>query len=211
MASVLDIVGSVGKVAAAFIPGVGPVLAGAEVVADIIGGDTGAKIKQGLGLVRDGLAAVGKTPLSPEQQFQLEQGKQTTQIELAKIDLQKERMPYDDQAGGREIIRTESQSEDPVVRQARPKMMVLLGKVSLLYSFAGVLLVTVCVLAKVETESLGLLIKLLLYQGGTMWVTFTASFTGYTVARSVDKKTANGLDVSDIMQSVANLGKKISR
>jgi len=206
----LNILGLGLKMAESFIPGVNVILSGASIVGGIIGGETGAKIQQGVDLLQGGLGAVGKTPLTPEQQFQLEQAKQTTQIELAKIDLQREELPYQDQAGGREIIRTESQSEDPVVRQARPKMMVLVGKTALVYTVCTPFLVVGCILGHAPKELLDALVTLILYQGGTLWTAFMAAFTGYTVARSVDKKTANGLDVSGVMQAIAGIGKKIS-
>lgn len=39
---------------------------------------------------------------------------------------------------------------------------------------------------------------------------FTTAFTGYTVARTLDKKTAQGTAVDSLLEHAANLGAKFS-
>jgi len=53
--------------------------------------------------------------------------------------------------------------------------------------------VAILAVTKVDAELIGLITDLILWQGATLWSAFTASFTGYTVARTSDKKTAKGI------------------
>ena len=209
--SVLSVVG---PTALNFIPGVGPVLSGVAKVASIIGGDAGQKIEAGLKTVTDGLSEAGKAPLSPDQQIELKKAKMGTEVALKEIGYKTKKLDYDDQAGGRDVIKTALMSADPLVRQARPKMMILLGKSSVSYTILTPILVVICAALKIDKELLDLIVKLILWQGATLWGAFTTSFTGYTVARSADKKIASmhelGADPSKILGILSKLGNKIS-
>lgn len=208
------VVKALGPTALSFVPGVGPVLTGVAKLAQVIGGDNGSKIDEGLKMVTEGLAAVGKQPLSPDQHVELETSKMDMEVQLKEIAYKEKKLNYDDQAGGREVIKMALLSSDELVRQARPKMMLMLGKSAIAYTFLTPVLVVVLAKANVDKEMLGLVVKLVLWQGGTLWTTFTASFTGYTVARSVDKKSAAmaevGMAPSELMKTLSALGKKIS-
>ena len=80
---------------------------------------------------------------------------------------------------GKQTIEKDLLNDDPVVRQARPRMMLLLGKAAILYSIVTPLLVIMCSLLKVEQNVIDAIIKLILWQGATLWGSFTTSFTGY--------------------------------
>lgn len=205
---------AVGPTALSFIPGVGPILSGVAKVAATIGGDTGQKIEDGLKTVTEGLSEVGKTPLSPDQQVELEKTRMETEVELKEIDFKTKKLDYDDQAGGRDVIKTALMSTDPLVRQARPKMMLLLGKSAITYTILTPVVVIACALGNVDKELLDLVIKLILWQGATLWGVFTTSYTGYTLARSADKKIASdhelGTDPSKMLGLLSKLGNKIS-
>ena len=209
--SVLSVVG---PAALNFIPGIGPVLSGVAKVASIIGGDAGQKIEAGLKTVTDGLSEAGKAPLSPDQQIELKKAKMGTEVALKEIGYKTKKLDYDDQAGGRDVIKTALMSADPLVRQARPKMMILLGKSSVSYTILTPILVVICAALKIDKELLDLIVKLILWQGATLWGAFTTSFTGYTVARSADKKIASmhelGADPSKMLGILSKLGNKIS-
>ena len=191
-----------------------PLIAGVSAVANAIGGTTGAKIRKGVEMLEEGMSEAGKTPLSPDQQASMEIAKMETDKHLAEIGYKTEKLAFDDQAGGREVIKTALLSNDPVVRRARPKMMVLLGKVSMAYTGASVLLTAVLLYLKVDLDSVKVLTDLILYQGVTLWGAFITSFTGYTVARSADKRSQaqsdNGLDTGRIVGMLSKLGHKIS-
>jgi hypothetical protein len=45
-------------------------------------------------------------------------------------ELERLRLIYQDQAGGREVVKTALMRSDPVVRQARPKMMCSLARLA---------------------------------------------------------------------------------
>ena len=206
--------GKIGAAALQFIPAGGPVLKGISVLASIIGGDAGDKINSGLAQIEEGLKEVGKTPLSPDQQIELEKSKQATQIKLKKLAYEDKKLAYDDQAGGREVVKTALMSNDEFVRQARPRMMVNLGKAAIAYTFLTPFMVLLCAWLNVEKDLTELLVKLVLWQGGTLWTTFTASFTGYTVARSADKRAAAmqdiGVEPGKLLKALSKAGHKIS-
>ena len=205
------IIGSLGPTALSLIPGVGPVLGGIAKVASAIGGDTGKKIEDGIQGLSQGLSDIGKQPLTPDQQVELEKAKMETEVQLRNLDFQDKKLTYDDQAGGRDIIKTALLSDDPYVRRARPRMMVALGYMAMGYTIGTPLLLTLCGALKMEKE---LLVNLCLWQGGTIWAAFITSFTGYTVARSADKRTASyhalGIDPSKMLQLASKIGAKIS-
>jgi len=209
-----SIISAIGPTALSFIPGVGPVLSGVAKAAIAVGGSTGDKIKKGLEQVSAGLAEVGKTPLSPDQQVELEKAKAETEVQLKEIMYKEKKLTYDDQAGGGDVIKTALLSNDPVVRQARPKMMILLGRASIAYTVFTPILIFVSAILKMDKELLDILTKLVLWQGATLWGAFTTSFTGYTVARSADTKISSthelGMDPSKMLQTISRLGNKIS-
>jgi len=115
---------------------------------------------------------------------------------------------------GKQIIEKDLLNNDPIIRQARPRMMILLGKASILYSIVTPLLVIMCSLLKVEQNVIDAIIKLILWQGATLWGSFTTSFTGYAVARSADKKIASDHDLgivpSKLVKQINKIGHKIS-
>ena len=123
------------------------------------------------------------------------------------------RLVYEDQAGGREVVKTALMSSDPVVRQARPKMMLLLGKAGIAYTIVTPVVVGICALANVSKDLLDIIMELVLYQGLTLWAAFTTSFTGYTVARSADKRIIGNHDLGTapkLLGMLSKLGHKIS-
>lgn len=211
---IAKLLGAAGEIALSFVPGAGPVLKGAAAIAELIGGSTGDKIKNGIGMVTEGMKEFAQTPLSPEQQIQQQKISSDAQIALEEIAYKNRKLDYDDQAGGRDVIKIDSGSDDPLVRQARPKMMVLLGKSAIAYSFVVPILVLDMGYLNVSREIISMVINYALWAGGTMWSAFTASFAGYTVARTIDKNTqaklSNGIDQSKLLEAVSKIGKVIS-
>jgi len=211
---ILKTLGKAAKVAASFIPGIGPVLKGASAVAELVGGSTGEKINTGLKMVTEGIGEVAKQPLSPEQQIEQQRIASETKVELAELGYKDKKLDYDDVAGGRDVIRTALLSDDPVVRQARPKMMALLGKVSVGYTIGSPVLVCVMAIFKIDKSLLELITSMILWQGATLWGAFMTSYTGYTIARSADKNTqakiSNGFDQSKLLDMVSKVGKLVS-
>ena len=209
-----SILGLVGETALSFVPGASPILTGIAGIAKLIGGDTGEKIEQGLSIVTEGLGQAAKTPLSPEQQVLMDKNKSDTEIALGELAYKDKKLDYDDTAGGRDIVKTALMSDDVLVRQARPKMMILLGKVSMAYTIGTPLFVGLLAYLKVSNELLGLITNMILWQGATLWSAFMTSFTGYTVARSIDKNTtgkmANGMNQAALLSTISKIGKKIS-
>ena len=112
------------------------------------------------------------------------------------------------------MIKTALVSNDPVVRQARPKMMVLLGRTAVSYTIGTPIVVCVLALCNVDEPLIKLIVELVLWQGATLWGAFMTSFTGYTVARSADKKTLarmeNGEPSTKLLKLISKIGGKIS-
>ena len=78
----------------------------------------------------------------------------------------------------------------------------------------GHVVVGICALANVSKDLLDIIMELVLYQGLTLWAAFTTSFTGYTVARSADKRVAGNSDLqtslSRLLGALSKLGHAIS-
>jgi len=211
---ILKALGTAGKVVAGFVPGLGPVLSGASALADMIGGSVGDKIKSGISQVTEGMGEVAKQPLSPEQQIEQQRIASETKVGLAELGYKEKKLDYDDVAGGRDVVKTALLSDDPIVRTARPKMMLLLGKTSVGYTIGTPILVCIMAWAKIDTELLELVTNMILWQGATLWGAFMTSFTGYTVSRSADKrslaKVESGEMSSNLLGTVSKIGKMIS-
>jgi len=93
-------------------------------------------------------------------------------------------------------------------------MMTLLGKTSVGYTIGTPLLVCIMAWLKVDTELLKLITSMILWQGATLWGAFMTSYTGYTLARSVDKNTqakaSNGFDQNKLLEMASKIGKVVS-
>jgi len=205
-----ELLKNIGKAALSFIPGVGPILTGLDKVADVIGGAAGEKIKNGISVVSDGLTEAGKNPMSPEQQVELEKARMDTEVALAETGYKKEKLTYDDAAGGREVVKTALLSNDPIVRQARPRMMIKVGNYSILYAFYAPLSVIAAGHAGFSEAIIANFISVIIWIGGFLFSAFMTSFTGYTVARYGDKKIAAGGSPGKFLNMAAAIGKKLS-
>ena len=201
----------VGEGVLSFVPGgrfALDALEGVGAVADAIGGDTGAKIKNGISQLTEGLQEVDRLP--PEAKAKAVEAKYLHEERMAEIDYKDKKLDYDDQAHAREqVIKTALQSDDPLVRQARPKMMILLGKACVAFAFLAPGSLLLAAGLDVPADALAPAKELMVWTGGFLFSSFTASFTGYTVARTADKRTASGLPVGKILGMAANLGRKI--
>ena len=211
----MSVLGTIARTAASILfPPAIPLIAGLSAVAKAVGGTAGDKITRGVTAITEGLETAGKIPLSPEQESGIRIAQMDTDLRLAEIGYKTEKLQYDDQAGGREVIKTALLSNDPIVRQARPKMMVLLGKVSMIYTGANVLLTAVLLYLDVSLASIKVLTDLMISAGYPLWGAFVTSFTGYTVARSADKRSQavsdNGLDPGKLLGMISKIGHKIS-
>jgi len=200
----------VGPAALSFIPGVGPVLGGIARIATTVGGDSGSKLQEGLQTITQGLAEAGKQPLSPEQQTELNKVKLETEVELKQLAFEEKKLDYTDAEGGRDVIKTALLSDDPIVRQARPKMLMRLGNSCIVFVFFTPTLIGVAGYLNLRAAVLEDMVSVITWVGGFLFSSFMTSFTGYTVARTVDKKVAAGEPVSKITDMLASWGKRVS-
>ena len=205
-----EMIKNIGMAALSFIPGVGPIITGLEKVAKAIGGSAGEKIIRGISTVSEGLTEAGKNPMSPEQQVELDKARMETEVDLAEIGFKKEKLVYDDAAGGREVVKTALLSNDPIVRQARPRMMVKLGNYCIIFAFYAPLSVIAAGHAHLSTAIMSDYMSALRWIGGFLFSAFMTSFTGYTVARSADKRAAAGNPSGKLLNMAAALGRKLS-
>jgi len=199
---VLDFVPG-GKLAVAALEGIGA-------VAEIVGGEKGKKIKDGIEMVSDGLAGIGKEPLPPDMQVEMVRMRNQKEADMSRIALEEKRLVYQDQEGGRDVIKTALMSEDPVVRQARPKMMVKLGNACIVYALSLPVIMLIAGVFKIEAPVMAEIKGALWWTGTFLFGSFTTAFTGYTVARTVDKKTVQGTAVGSFLEHAASLGAKVS-
>ena len=211
---IVKVLGVIGEVGASFVPGLNPVLKGAAAIAKMVGGSAGDKINSGLSQISEGMGEMAKTALTPEQQIEQKKITAQTDVALAELGYKDKKLDYDDAAGGRDVIKTALLSKDPVIAQARPKMMILLGKVSMGYTCLTPVVVGILAIAGLDKDLLSIIANMILWQGATLWGAFMTSFTGYTVARSVDKntqaKSENGMAQSNVLKMVSKIGGMIS-
>jgi hypothetical protein len=83
-----------------------------------------------------------------------------------------------------------------------------------MYTILTPVIIAICALKKVDKELLSVMTDFVLYLGITLWGTFGTSFTGYTVARSADKRVAGNSDLqtspSRLLGALSKLGHAIS-
>jgi len=186
-----------------------------EAVAGLFGKKAPETVTQAGELI-DGIQSelqAGKIPA--EQQVELKRLLLENEQVKMRYDFEREKLAYDDQAGGREVIKIESSSTDPIVRQARPKMMMRAGNAGIAYTFVMPCVLAACAIANVKETTLAIIIELMIWLGSLIWGAFMTSFTGYTVARSADKRINGAENVlqpssAKILGMLSKLGHKIS-
>jgi len=146
--------------------------------------------------------AVKAIEADPELALEFQRDLHAYELELAKLE-------YADAAGGREVIKTALLSDDPIVRRARPMMMILLGKACVYYAFYAPLAVVAAQSVGIDTTAFMTVIK---WIGGFLFGSFSTAFTGYTVARSVDKNVATKGEagVGSALKMMSKLGNLVA-
>ena len=99
-----------------------------ELVAGLFGKETPKTVVEAGKLIDQVETEISSGKVTPEQQLELKKVLLKDEQVKEQVELERLRLIYQDQAGGRDVIKTALMSDDPVVRQARPKMMLLLGK-----------------------------------------------------------------------------------
>jgi len=143
--------------------------------------------------------------ISPEQQVELKRLLLENEQVKARYEFEREKLVYEDQAGGREVVKTALTSEDPFVRRTRPKILRRLFSFVCFYSaFAPVIYIDACYL-NLDAAQLGVLKSLLVWIGTGLWSAFLTGFTGYTVVRSKYDKRGLPSDLPSIAKSITGL------
>lgn len=146
--------------------------------------------------------------VSPEQQVQLKAMLLKDEQVKAQVELDKLRLEYQDQAGGRDVVKAALASEDPYVRQTRPKILRRLFGFTCVYSvFVPVIFLLACKW-KVDAAQLGTLSSLLLWLGSGLWSAFLSGFLGYTVVRSKWDKQGKPSDLPGLAGAAMGLFKR---
>jgi hypothetical protein len=178
-------------------------------IAGLFGKKTPETVLQAGKLIDEVETEISAGKVSPEQQIELKRMLlQNEQVE-DQVELERLRLIYQDQAGGREVVKAGYASADPVVRQARPKMMMRLGTAGIWYTIAMPVVIGICAIAGANKEILAVVADLMWYLGLTLWGAFTTSFTGYTVARSADKRVPGMTDQESIGARLLGLASKV--
>jgi len=197
-----------GKGVLSFLPGgtlIPTVLEGAAEIAGIIGGKTADKINTGLEAVAEGLTEVGNSTLTESQRVQLFELKASREVKLKEIALAELKLEYTDAATSKEVIKAALESGDEYVRRARPQMMKRMGYAAMGYAFfAPAILVYLSTQGATEA-SVTQISSLMTYVGAFLMTSFTTAFTGYTVARSRDKRAALGQSPPGLLQTISGI------
>jgi len=145
----------------------------------------------------------GEVP--PEQQVELKSLLLKDEQIKEQIELEKLRLRYQDQAGGRDVVKTALASEDPYVRQTRPRILRRLFVFTCVYSvFAPAIFLLACKWG-VDAAQLGTLSSLLLWLGSGLWSAFLSGFLGYTVVRSKFDKQGKPSDLPSLAKGAMGL------
>lgn len=154
-----------------------------------------------------GEIATGK--VSPEQQIQLKRMLLEDEQVKARYEFEREKLVFQDQAGGREVVKTSLASQDEYVRRTRPMVLRrLFGFVCFYSVFAPVLYVDACYL-DLDAGKLATLESLLFWIGSGLWSAFLGGFTGYTVCRSKYDKKGQPSDLGSLAGAAMGLVKRI--
>lgn len=150
---------------------------------------------------------------NPELALEYQRELHGYELALKEIEYKKEKLAYEDQAGGRDVVKTALVSDDPVVRRARPQTMVFIGKMSVLYAFYAPVTVIAASYALHDAD-LATFIGMVRYIAGFLFGAFMAAFTGYTVGRSADKRTVayeeSGVMAPGALQKIAKMAGKVA-
>jgi len=173
-------------------------------------GDKGAKVAEAVDTIDDAVSDIKNDRLPPEAKVQLANITMSRDVQMAAHEIQKMRLPYEDAAGGREVIKTALLSDDPLVRQARPRMMILMGQACIVFAFYAPLAVVAAGHCGFGDAVISNFMSVLIWVGGFLFGSFTTSFTGYTVARTADKKTMAGAEPGKLLGMAASIGRRIA-
>lgn len=200
----MSLFGKIGKDLLRLIPGVGQVVTVVDTVVDIagaIGGETGAKIKQGIDLVTEGLheADAQASSMTPEQRLALEQAGQRHAERMRELDL-------DDVQGGRDLARAEIASADEYVRRTRPKLLrwVASGYLALC-GLALPLVVAAAVWGDLSVAAADLLVYVVCWLIASVGAMLTAMYRGYTSQRTAEKMATIGQAPEGLLDKLAKL------
>lgn len=180
-----------------------------QTVAAFFGKETPETVIEAGKLIDSVSEEITKGKVTPEQRVHLKELLLQNDQVKDQVELEKLRLQYQDQAGGREVIRTALTSEDEYVRRTRPKILRRLFTFVCFYSvYAPVIYIDACWLG-LKTAQLDALSSLLLWTGASLWTTFLGGFTGYTVVRSKYDKRGLSSDLPSLAGAAMGLVKRI--
>tara|TARA_Y100001954_G_scaffold239591_1_gene316138 strand:- start:9867 stop:10469 length:603 start_codon:yes stop_codon:yes gene_type:complete len=185
-----------------FIPGVGQIVTAVEGVAAIagaIGGETGKKIQDGVGMITEGLEEADGQQLTSEQQVALKKAGMDTTVKLRKLDLE-------DVQGGRELAKAEIASTDEYVRRTRPELLRWYGKGAFLLIFSCVAVAFISAFSsKVTKDEAAFIIDVLKWALPSVSGTFLLMYRAYTGRRTQEKLGEMGVQPESTMDKALKL------
>jgi len=173
------------------IPGGGVIATGldlAESVADAIGGEAGSKIAEGAKILQEGLESANSQSLPPEVQERIQEAAMQHQERMAELGIESQRIELEDTQGGRDLAKTEIESEDEYVRRTRPMLLRVFGIGSLVLVAAIVAVGTAAAfLADLSQTQASFLIEVYQWALTGILGAFFMMFRAYVGARSNEK------------------------
>jgi hypothetical protein len=200
----MSVLSALGKGILKFIPGVSGIVGAIETVGEVaeaVGGETGKKINDGIKLVTDGLQEANAQPMTPEQQYKLEQAGMRHKERMAGIDLE-------DTEGGRNLAKAEIASNDEYVRQTRPKLLRVFGWATVWLLFLVVAVSTWVVfgmeqaLTRIEAD---FLMYVLISVAGLIAQVFLFMFRIYVSKRTAEKLGQVGLQPETLLDKMGKV------
>lgn len=188
-----------GKNLLKLIPGVGNFVAVADLIGDVaetVGGETGAKIKQGLGMVTEGLheADAQVEKMTPEQRLAIDEANHRHAERMRELGIEESRVDLEDVQGGRDLAKAEIASSDEYVRRTRPKLLrwVTMGYL-ILCGLALPLVVVAAIWGDLDANAANLLVYVVCTLIGAMGTLLAAMYRAYTGKRSAEKMASLGI------------------
>lgn len=189
-----------------------------------VAGLFGKKVPKGVeeagNLASEVMGIFNKNQIAPETRVKLEEIMITHKEEMARIALEEKeleykdkKLDYDDLMDIRDLEKESYKSEDPYVRQTRPKVLRRMFNLCCVYAFFAPACVIVLSLivqtpqepgttAAITATTVNTVVGMLEWIGGWLFSIFGTSYLGYAGARTADKKNPDFKNGSGILNKI---------
>ncbi len=146
--------------------------------------------------------AISKKNVPPETQVELQKIFNAHEEKIAELNLERVKLDYQDLINQRELSKTYIQSSDEYVRRTRPKILRSLFYGWIIYIFFAPLSILALNVIKADSTIIASYIGIIKSMGYYLSGVFCISYTGYAAARSLDKRSPNLKDTSNLIGNI---------